>query len=269
MDSLQNHEAAFNLAFYKRFCFYQIFDPNTPKMFGYNIYKVNHAVIMVTVLCSIVYITSGFFMEKVDKIGNIELLMIVFFFLNMVLALIKMTIFFQKPEEVWSLMNIARVDFLTSRLCRKNMNILKDFRDKSIRITNMLNWFAIFAYTVWLMIPLILKMSITLDPNQRTQSIFNLPFPVKTDTFNNYYWLFYTWELFLGYFILYYTTILDTFVMSLCWVIMGQYDVLTAAFSNVGDDENHKIGKVIPIKKYKRTRTKCVCCSIKYNYIQI
>lgn len=137
MDSFQNH--AFNMAFYKRFRFYQIFDPTAPKIFSYNVYKVYHGVTMMCALGSIVYIASGFFMDKVDKIDNTELLMILFAFLNMVLGLIKMTIFCQKPDEVWSLMNVARMDFLTSRLCRKNMDILNDYRDKSIKITNLLN----------------------------------------------------------------------------------------------------------------------------------
>lgn len=248
MDSFQNHEWAFDLEFYKRFCFYQMFDPNTKTIFNHNVYRVLHGIILLILLCSLVYFCSGYFMDGVDEIDYVEVLMVMTVCTTAALYLIKFTVIYGKTNEVWNLLPVTRVDFLTSRLCRNQLDVLHERRAKSVRIINLLNSFALCAYTAWLIFPLASGLTTTVDPNKRTQIILNFPFPLTKEAFDKYYWLFYVWELLLGYVLLFYSAIFDTFVMSLCWVIMGQYDVLTQAFNEccVEDEKkNAKNGKTV------------------------
>lgn len=247
MGATQNDRSSINLALYKRFGFYQLFDPSSPKMFNINIYRLINVLFLIVIQILTAYSVAGFFVGLMDQLSDIDLFLMIMFYYNSVLSLLKIIIILYKADQMWELIEITRSDFLTSARCSKHINILYGYRDKLIKITSILNCIAIFTFLLWIILPIVFNtFAVNDDPDLRINSIVNLPFPGSTKLYNRFYWLFYFMEVALGIFNMYYTLLIDTFIMSLCWTIMGQYDMVSEAFVNIGnEDDKHENGKTV------------------------
>jgi len=180
-----------------------------------------------------------FFTDTVDTIDSIDLLLMIFIYSIIVISLLKISVLLYNADRIWELFDLTRLDFLTSRRCRKNVGILHKYRDRSIPITNLYQNYSTAVFIIWMIVPLVLNTFVMVeDPNQRYHNIFNMQYPVSANIYNRYYYLFYLMEIAMGIFVLNYSMIIDNFLISLCWAIIAQYEVITTAFESIGNDDS-------------------------------
>lgn len=238
MGLLKDEEVSINLALFKRYRFYHIFDPNSPKILNYNIYKLVNIVFIVIVTIFTIYSTLGFVIETGDTVDSIDITLTMFIYTVTALSFLKICVFLYKADHVWDLFDFTRLDFMTSNRCQDYIAVLHKYRNVSIKITNVFQNYFTGVFVTWLFAPLIFNTFIGIDnPNQRYQNIFNLRYPVNTSFYNQNFNVFYLIEIALGLFILYYSVIVDNFLISMCLSTIAQYEVLYLAFESIGHED--------------------------------
>lgn len=238
MEGLKYHEVLINQSLLKRFFFYQLLDPNTAKIFKWNIYKCIHVVFIVTILSFIIFSLVSFLTETKESLKYIDLSSIIYTYFNFVLSLFKILRVLYKSDTIWDLLNVTRTDFLKSKPCRIYMKTMYEYRETSIKISNYIFRYFLMVFIIWMSFPVILKIfMMPKNPNQRHTNIFNLHYPVSVNFYNQCYFMFYFMELIIETFIAYAATTVDIFLISISLVIISQYEVLRQALESVGQDD--------------------------------
>jgi len=245
MDKLRVEEVAINLELMKRSRFYHILNPNGTKVFNCHAYRLLLFLYGFIVNCVVVYSTLGFFIGTDDTLSFADFFSVIFVLINFFLCYWRICIFLYNVNSIHDVFSVSRFDLLKSKHCRKNVNVLNGYRDRSIKITN---YFVLFSSTVmmqWILYPLrAIAFTRPENENSRFQNIMNLRFPVSTNTYNQYFFGFYLIEVVVSIFIMYAMIMPDIFLMSVCWAIIAQQEVLTRAFKNVGHEDNSQMGKM-------------------------
>jgi len=237
MSPFEVPDVAINIELYKFSRFYHVFDPNTTEIFGYHFYRFTGILLTVCIQVCVLFGLLGFLMEMEDTINYIERFIFIFVNSSNFLSVVKICVFVYKAKDTWDLFDVTRIHFLKSEQCCKFRNeILEKVRNKSIRLTNFIFGFATMTFIIWIIYPLVVNFFlIKTDQNnhQRYQNIFNMRYPVSINTYNQYFFIFYAIEVIIGSFILYNSILIDTFLVSFCWVLIAQYEILSKAFENI------------------------------------
>lgn len=246
MNPIENQQVAINLALYKWFRLYHIFDPNSMQICGYHFYRITGVLFTIVVQCCILFGLLGCFVEMEDTIDGFDLFVFIFFNLINFLSVLKICVFLYEANKTWDLLDLTYIHFLKSKHCEKHTKKLELVRDKSIKLTNFVFGSAAITFVIWMIYPLVTNSFLikTGNPlNRRYQNIFNLRYPVSIHIYNQYYYVFFGIEVIVGIFQLYSSVLIDTFLVSLCWVLITQYEILKNAFENVGNEYELQKGK--------------------------
>lgn len=228
----------------KWYGFYKMFRPDGKTVFNRNIYRLSFVVFIVFVQCLIAFGTVRFFVEMKDATGVTDIVMYLDVVLYNYLYLWKTLVLLYKADVVWDVLNVTRLNFMTSQRCREHVWIIYECRDSVKKITNVYFCFTLVICCQWLTYPLVIDMFTTSEhADRRRQNIIDIPYPIDTDSYNRYYVVFYTLELMVLIFIGYGSIIVDSYVISLYWIITAQYEILIRAFEDVGHEERSQIGK--------------------------
>eukprot|EP00102_Acyrthosiphon_pisum_P023155 XP_016660365.1 PREDICTED: uncharacterized protein LOC107883911 [Acyrthosiphon pisum] len=245
MDKLRVEEVAINLELMKRSRFYHIFNPNGTKIFNCNAYRLLLFLYGSIVNCIVVFSTLGFFVEMDDTMSFTDLFVAIFVLINFFLCYWRICVFMYNVNAIYDVLSVSRFDLLKSKHCCKNVNVLNDYRDRTIKITN---YFFLFSSTVmsqWIIYPLVvIAFTMPEDEYGRFQNIMNLRYPVSTYTYNQYYFIFYLMEVMVAIFTMYAMIFPDILLMSVCWAIIAQQEVLTQAFKNIGHEDNSQMEEI-------------------------
>lgn len=240
MELLRNEDVVINLALFKRTYFCHLFDPNSKKIFHYNVYRFIGVVFFATAIAIVIYTGIGFYEGTKENlnIADTHTLQIVFSYFFVFINLIKIIIFLYKADAIWNLFGQTRIDVLKSALCRKHIGTLIENRKNIIVITNLFFGFGISMVSLWIALPLLFNKLVitTINANQRYLNPIDFEYPVTTAVFNQYYYIFYAAESFI-LFLWYFSLLIDTFIWSICWMLNSQYEVVTMAFANVGHEK--------------------------------
>lgn len=238
MKWLQDHEVAINLSLFKRYRFFHIFNPNGSKILSYDKYKFANVIFILVITGYNIFSATCFFTDTMDTVDYVELLLLVFIYTIIVISLLKISVLLFNADRIWDLFDLTRLDFLTSRRCRDSVEILHKYRDRSTMITDLYQNYSTGVFIIWMIVPLVLNTFVMTEPSadQRYHNIFNMQYPVTATVYNRYYYMFYLMEIAMGIFVLNYSMIIDNFLISLCWAIIGQYEVITTAFGSIGND---------------------------------
>lgn len=239
MKSLQNHEVIINLELFKKWRFYQLFDPKSPKIFNCNVYKLLSVISSVAVFLFNSFSLMTFF-DKDHKhyVEHIDLLLSMCVYFNCILTYLKIGIFVNKTDQVWNLFDLTRFDFLTSKPCRKNSKPLINNRKKAIKFLNLFYYYFVVMFIIWTILPILLN--IYEDATDHFENIYNLEFPVNMDFYNKHFYMFYFMEVIQASYICYYTIMIDLFLISFCWATIAQYQVLTKSFEGIGYEDKYE-----------------------------
>lgn len=239
MNSFELRDVAFNLTLFKKLGFYHIFNPSGPKIFHYNAYRFAVVVFTGAVLCANVFGLLGFVTRMEDTIDNISLLQVICAQTHNFLSIFKIGMCLYNADKFWYVLDITRMNFLTSKSCRDHIGTLRSYRDVSIKITNLYAVTYVLCTSTWLLSPLLLNdfAAATPDSDSRTvrryNNIFNFRYPVSIRAYNSYFFLYYIIEgtliLFIGYGIL----IVDNLLISISYVLIALYEIHGLAFKDI------------------------------------
>jgi hypothetical protein len=157
------------------------------------------------------------------------------------MCLIIIFTFISKANNIWNLLNVIRMHFLTSTQCQKHIGILQKYRKISIKITNYISFLTIISSILWFLYPLVLMLfqkEKAYKSNQRFENIFNFRFPVTNSYYNYNFVIFYIIELFIGLPLAYMHSVNEIFFISLCCVMIAQYEMIQIAYKNVNSELN-------------------------------
>jgi len=263
MDKSRVEDFVINLELMKKSRFYHIFNPDGSKIFNCNAYRLLLFLYGSIVNCIVVYSALGFFVEMDDALSYTDFFVVIFVMTNFFLCYWRICVFLYNVNAIRDVLGVSRFDFLKSKRCCKDSNVLDDYRDRTIKITN---YFFVFSSTVmsqWILFPLVVVAFTTPeDENGRFQNIMNLRYPVSTYTYNRYYFIFYSMEVMVAIFTMYAMIMPDILLMSMCWAIIAQQEVLTRAFENIGHEDNSQTGKIFFFNSKtfieKTSTTKCI-----------
>lgn len=264
MGHLNIQDVAINLELLKRYRFYQSFDPNGQKVFGVNVYRLLCIIFTMIAQLVVIYATFGYFVEMDDTVSGVEYCLIIGIQLQCYVDLAMITLLFYNSKIIWETFDVVRLNFLTSKFCCKNIKILEESRERSIKFTN---YYVVLPFAVtmqWLVFPFAYKMFVDSEnTNHRPQNIFNFRFPVTLYTYNKYYAIFYVMEMIVGIFFCYFLSMIDVLFMSFCWVISALYDVLTRALDQFGQENDQQIGMYTKNEHIRYTFTTKFCKILK------
>lgn len=239
------HNFVINLKLLKRFRFYHIFDPNERKVFGRNVYWLVYLVYTAIILCLMIFSLLGYIVNTDGVIIDVNIIITIGIYAEMYQLLWQIFVFLYHADAIWEIFEVARFDFLKSKRCTENVSMLHDERTKSIWITNLYVVLTSLLMIIWIIVPFIINWLNPLEnSHRRAENIFNLAFPVNVRSYNhNYIVYFFIEMIILVYFTLSHV-IFDVFIISICRIIVVQYEVLTRAFKSTGENvESYDIGE--------------------------
>lgn len=260
MEPHKIRDISYDVTTFNLLRFYHLFDPDSPKIYNYNVYQLTIIVLNVFVLCTSLYGTLGFITEMEDTVDNIGLFNIVIALMQMSLAVLKTTIPIYNADKIWNLFHITRPHNFTNKIRPEHIEIQRDYLHKTLKFTNLLLIFIMNIIVAWLIFPIILN-SFKANPNVRTQryeNLFNLRYPVTINVFNDYYFVFYVFEVSLLILIVYGAFIFDAFlILYLCNIFIATYTTISQDFEIIGHEEQFLNGKLMILLLYKRFFNNC------------
>ncbi|XP_060875404.1 uncharacterized protein LOC132948778 [Metopolophium dirhodum] len=240
MDDLKVEEVAINLKLWMLCRFYDMLKTNNyTKIFNCNVYCLILFIYGAIVNCMVVYSSIGFFVEMDDIISDVDVFLVLFVMINFFFCSWRICIILSKSNTICEALNVAQFNFLTSKRCFKHLNVLYNDRDRTIKITNYFFVFTVIVLIQWILFPfMVITLTESDVENSRSPNIMNLRFPVSTQTYNQYYFIFYLMEVAIAAFPIYVIIVTDTLILSFSLVIISQQEVINRAFKSIGYEEN-------------------------------
>lgn len=242
MKSIDNHEVALNLSYYKWLLLYNVFDPNGKTIFNYNLSHFIGIIIVIFVQCFFVFGLLGFFLETNRTYDVTARMSFWYYVICNGSCTLKLVVLMCKATETWNLLNVLEIKFLNSPYCLENTRKLKEQKIKLSKFTVYFLICCCIIFVLWASFPIV--TNVNKNPNAFYNNILNLWYPVTIKIYNQYFYFFYFIE-FMIIFYYSYSLLVDNFLVCLGLVIAFQYKILAQAFANIGRQD----------KSYTATKT--------------
>ncbi|XP_022167528.1 uncharacterized protein LOC111031756 [Myzus persicae] len=243
---------AFDLILFKTIGYYQMVDPNTKKIFGFNIYNViNITLVIFTSIMTLIGLSG--FLYKVDSIAyeensfqNIQML----FYLSCIsLGNLKIAITVYNADAIWKLLNVAHESFISNKYCKQDKYKLNISGKQFVRIFPW--YFFLFFMTAvsWSIVPIVVNNQVESKETQNNENIYmtnvaNLRYPITVKTYNTYYKSFYALEFILVFYCAYGLVVFDLFIVALLQLLATHYEIISSAYENFKYKAENKNGKL-------------------------
>lgn len=241
---------AIDLKLFKFIGFYQIVDPSSPKLFGYNVYKlVNCILIMVTTTMTVVGMSGNVFGTDGPVEYDFKYVQLLFYIGCILIGNVKLIIVICNAERIFDLFTVAHNSFLTSKHCKKNWRKIENCRRQFKRIFLFYLFFFFMTGILWTSMPVIVnnytvsgKLQNDLSTSRKL-SIVNLRFPVTVSTYNKFYSVFFSVECLLVSYCTFGLVTYDLFLIALLLLTSDHYQVVSSAYESFDFKGKHKDGK--------------------------
>lgn len=264
---------AINLTLFKIIGFYQLVDPNGPKMFGYNVYKlVNITLITVTTVITVVGLSGFVYTSNNSKDDIFKIMQLLFYIACITVGNMKMIIIIYNAKQIWNLFNIAHESFLSSENCRKYYLNLKCCGK---RFERTFQWYIfIFFMTafLWIVVPIIILNNHQIghtktQNNENTYmiNVVNLKYPITVNTYNTFYKFIYVMEVMIVLYSAYGLVAFDTFLIAILQLISTHYEIISLAYENLECNVKNQYSEFIFIYKYTTQIAKNVFSILNYH----
>ncbi|XP_060840299.1 uncharacterized protein LOC132921341 [Rhopalosiphum padi] len=240
---LEPKEVCINLKLLKLFHFFHLFDPKIKTICNFNVYHIALYIINCVIGCILMFGMVGYFTEADNEINIFTDVQSMFCCLVYFLCLVKIITFVNKTNNIWDLLRVTCINFLSSTQCQKNVGILHNYREKLIKTTNYITVILIVLTIQWSLYPLVLLWLQREDAKQssrRFENVFNFRFPVTISYYNNNFAIFYIIEESIGLLLFYMHLMSEVFYISICYVMIAQYEMIQKAYKNVNSELNSK-----------------------------
>lgn len=234
MDLENKEEYIFSFILLKCIGLYQIIDPNTKKLFGYNLYHIFICLFGLILFCITsmfpisLYYWSKDFVAIVYTIGCSE---------NLIFSYCKMLLILYYSQDIWNCMDVTNINFITYE--KYNRNVFKNWKKISHRVTLVYCIMSILILTMWILYPLIFNTTFTIKNLDGSYSnyklnVLNMYLPISDEVYNHHYAIIYSVEIigFITYF--YFLTIFDIIVLVISCALLCQLSTISNAISSLG-----------------------------------
>eukprot|EP00102_Acyrthosiphon_pisum_P023049 XP_016660259.1 PREDICTED: odorant receptor 46a-like [Acyrthosiphon pisum] len=241
MDIRNEKNDFFNIKLAKIVGLYQMLDSKTVKYRGRNIYHIGMACVLLYIcLFFMIYILSCLYYWTV----NIPISMDYFWKAEITLYVIyKIWFVVQHSNDIWNCLSITRHDFTS--FGNQNRDILDYWRDRLAWLTIVYATMYFMAMFSYLAITLVFSDEKSLVKNHGgsigyyRQNAMNLYLIVSDQTYNAHYYIFYFVEALFGIFIALLFFIFDFLLVTLCFSMCCQMQIICSAFESVGHKSLH------------------------------
>lgn len=119
---IKENKNAINLTLLKHIGFYQIVDPNSPKIVGVNVYIVLHLLFIIFITIMAIIGLSGISYKSYEYLNNdLHQYMKTLFYLGCIsVGNFKMITTIYNADIIWDLLDVVHASFLKSKHCNKN-----------------------------------------------------------------------------------------------------------------------------------------------------
>lgn len=244
-----NKEKNYAISFFplKYIGFYQMVNPNSPKMFGYyNSHMIHIFLIMLTTIVTVIGLT-GFVYNNDEPLKNeFQYMQIYFTSTLQMFANIKSIMIICNADEVWKTFFVANETILSNKYCKKNRWKIMNSKEYSRR-TLILYVFVFFMTAMfWILLSIFLNI---VEPATnkyiRKINIFNLKYPIKVETYNKYYSVVYIIEAILCFYCAFGLVAFDVFILAELQLISTQFEILSSVYEDSVNIDENEDGKSI------------------------
>lgn len=245
---MDGRRLALDLSAYRQLGFYQLLNPNGPRVYGHHVYGSALKLFLLVVQLVVIFAAIGFFAGAGDDgDGTTSPFEIIIILTNCTLSSLKMYMLVRNADVVWELCEMACADFL--RCSRRDAAIERDLAKRWRRATAVTNAIArsfLVGMLLWFYGPFIDRGGDDAGGTcaaRRRKNIINARYPVTAEFYNEYYFAFYSAEAAVGFCIVYGSVLVDAYLMSFCWIISAQYQSVVTAYEKFGHDETEFAGE--------------------------
>lgn len=233
-----------NTTFLKAIGFYQLFNPRTPKLFGYNIFKCI-AAIQIFIFTMTLF---GFIVSIYCCLSDIIEGMRCFWFcvIGMV-TIYKHSYIIGHSEIIWNCIQSTSMENLSYKYYSRRIH--ENGRKKLQWVLTFFIVLWIVNVIFWISTPFVVKNSYTIV-NGRNKilhyhlNIINIIYPVTDKFYNDNFTMFYIIECTITFLWAHVTLIFDVFIIVICIATAYQLKAIKHSFNTLGNVENRCISKL-------------------------
>lgn len=242
----KENKNAIHFTLFKIIGVYQMADPNSIKMFGFNVYHLVNVTLIILSTIMTIFGLSGFIFINNDICESSDLVLIIFFVTCITVGHFKTSMIINNANKIWGLFSVSHERFLSSRHSKKHFYKVVKCGDRLSKFFNGYFCLMLVTMTLYAMIPIIINYHFAANKTLhgemiRKINVINLKYPVTTDIYNAFYVVFYILECILLFCVAYGIFAFDLFAMTMLMVISVQYEVVALAYEHLEepmDSEN-------------------------------
>lgn len=222
--------------------FYQMVCPESPTIFGRNVYHVCAIIYVGFVVVVLTSIPAGLYYWT-DNTSQFVLGLILL--INYIFSCCKIVTIIRNSKKIWECKEVTRIDYMTSYK-RYNYDVLIKCVARSARITRIHSKFCYCLLILWYLVPIVFNNT-SMNIKQRDGTyrnyrlnVHNLYMPATSaETYNEYFSYFYVLEVVFGLSYIMFTVSFDNFIVSMCLAISSQVETIGTAFSSMGHESEN------------------------------
>jgi len=215
---------------------YQILDPNSPQILGYNIF---HLVVTFFTLYEMIILMFCLFGMYYWMNNISQVILQLTFFANFSFGCYKILVLIRNRDNMRKYIEVACNDFIKYKHQENNV-IFSKYRFKSLILTYAYVLIGQLILFAWSSTPLIFNnnyvtlMSLNGTPYSYHLNTFNIFFPVTSAIYNRYFILFYILEVLFGFLYVIFSNIFDSLLISMCCAISSNLKTIGNIYTTLG-----------------------------------
>lgn len=244
--SRKEKKYAIDLTLFKYVGFYQMVDPNSPRIFNWNVYNVVHiALVIVTSSITIFGIPGVLFRADRSIENSLKDMPLMFYIACITVGNMKVLTIIYHSDQIWRLLDVASESFLTSKHCRTKYHRLVECGGRYAKIFPW--YFFLFFMTgfSWITMPVIVNRGQPDDygnystPAHRRDdhvpklNVVNLRYPISGETYNQFYGPLYAMEGVMCAYGAFGLVGFDLYLIAVLQLMSVQYDVISSAYEGL------------------------------------
>lgn len=241
MDAEKENEYILNLKLSKLVGLYQILDPDTKKMFGYNVYHI------VVVLFSLVLFgVATFFPISMYYLTN-DVMAFTFNLgcsQNLGFCSYKMILILYYSNDIWKCVEVTGLGFIAYE--KYDRNIFKNCREISWRITRVYVILCVLVTVVYILDPLVFNTAMVTIKNidgsysNYRNNVLNTYISLITDeTYNDrYFYVFFSIDTITVISFVYCSMVFDIIMLVICCAISCHLGTISNAIGSLGHERS-------------------------------
>lgn len=235
MDVKNQRQYIFNLQLAKQAGLYQILDSDSFTVRGFNIYHVVIWIFELYLIFILTFIPFGLHHLRNDIVACV---LYVGCTSNFALSCYKITVILYNAKDIWRFVDVTRFSFLS--YAHYNRGVFTKWRELSIRVSYLYMAVALFGLFTWISSPAVFNKTIISIRNtdgsysKYRMNIFNVYLIASAETYNNYFYVFYFFEIIISFWFIYFTMIFDVLTIMMCFSFSCQLETINNAIESLG-----------------------------------